>query len=107
MHETTVVGWDGSDTAETALEWAIARAELQPDGMRKLILVRAVDETLPEDAARTARLPRDGARSFASSFGYEVRPDPGIVVWAAPPSRPSHREARGARGHEDLRERLT
>ena len=59
------------------------------------------------DAARTARLPRDGARSFASSFGYEVRPDPGIVVWAAPPSRPSHREARGARGYEDLRERLT
>ena len=45
MHETTVVGWDGSSTAETALEWAIARAEMQPEGMRRLILVRAVDET--------------------------------------------------------------
>ena len=43
MHETTVVGWDGSSTAETALEWAIARAELQPDGMRRLILLCAVD----------------------------------------------------------------
>ena len=43
MHETTVVGWDGSSTAETALEWAIARAELQPNGMRRLILVCAVD----------------------------------------------------------------
>lgn len=43
MHETTVVGWDGSSTAETALEWAIARAELQPDGMRRLLLVCAVD----------------------------------------------------------------
>lgn len=43
MHETTVVGWDGNSTAETALEWAIARAELQPNGMRRLILVCAVD----------------------------------------------------------------
>ncbi|MGW9630100.1 universal stress protein [Agromyces sp. NPDC055520] len=43
MHETTVVGWDGSSTAETALEWAIDRAELQPVGMRRLILLHAVD----------------------------------------------------------------
>lgn len=43
MHETTVVGWDGSSTAETALEWAITRAELQSVGMRRLILLRAVD----------------------------------------------------------------
>jgi nucleotide-binding universal stress UspA family protein len=43
MHATTVVGWDGSSTAETALEWAIDRAELQPVGMRRLILLRAVD----------------------------------------------------------------
>ena len=63
MHETTVVGWDGSSTAETALEWAIARAELQPDGMRRLILVRAVDETLPEDAAQVLATPRPTSRN--------------------------------------------
>jgi nucleotide-binding universal stress UspA family protein len=45
MHETTVVGWDGSGTAETALEWAIARAGMQPEGARLLRLVQAVDDT--------------------------------------------------------------
>ena len=53
MHETTVVGWDGSRTAESALEWAIARAELQPGGMRRLDLVRAVDEALRPDCPGT------------------------------------------------------
>ena len=45
MHETTAVGWDGSGTAETALEWAIARAETQPEGMRRLRIIQAVDDT--------------------------------------------------------------
>ena len=45
MHETTAVGWDGSSTAETALEWAIARAEAQPEGMRRLRIIHAVDDT--------------------------------------------------------------
>lgn len=45
MHETTVVGWDASETAERALEWAIARAEMQAEGRRRLRLVRAVDDT--------------------------------------------------------------
>ena len=45
MHETTAVGWDGSSTAETALEWAIARAETQPEGMRRLSIIHAVDDT--------------------------------------------------------------
>ena len=45
MHETTSVGWDGSSTAETALEWAIARAETQPEGMRRLSIIHAVDDT--------------------------------------------------------------
>lgn len=45
MNETTVVGWDGSRTAETALEWAIARAEAQPEGMRTLRIIHVVDDT--------------------------------------------------------------
>ncbi|MGR2752964.1 universal stress protein [Agromyces arachidis] len=45
MHETTVVGWDGSDTAETALAWAVARARMQREGARRLRIVRAVDDT--------------------------------------------------------------
>lgn len=45
MHETTVVGWDGSGTAETALKWAIARAEMQLEGTRTLTVIRTVDDT--------------------------------------------------------------
>ena len=90
MHETTVVGWDGSDTAETALEWAIARAELQPDGMRKLILVRAVDETLDEDAAQVFATAETDVAERARRMGAEhplldveaaaVRGEPGDVL---------------------------
>ena len=80
MHETTVVGWDGSNTAETALEWAIARAELQPNGMRRLILVRAVDETLPEDAAQVLATARADVAERARRIGAE---HPSVDVEAA------------------------
>lgn len=90
MHETTVVGWDGSDTAETALEWAIARAEMQPEGMRRLILVRAVDETLDEDAAQVFATAETDVAERARRMGAEhplldveaaaVRGEPGDVL---------------------------
>ena len=90
MHETTVVGWDGSNTAETALEWAIERAELQPEGMRRLILVRAVDDSLPEDAAQVLATARADVAERARRTGAEhlsldveaiaVRGEPGDVL---------------------------
>ena len=106
MHETTVVGWDGSDTAETALEWAIARAELQPKGMRRLILVRAVDETLPEDAAQVLATTQADVAERARRIGAE---HPSLDVEAAAvrgrtrrrPRRPiGRRRPRGRRGRE-------
>ena len=71
MHETTVVGWDGGDTAEKALEWAIARAELQPKGMRRLILVRAIDDSLPEDAAEVLATAEADIAERARRIGAE------------------------------------
>ena len=44
MHETTLVGWDGSATAANAIDWAVGRALSQPVGARRLQIVRAVDD---------------------------------------------------------------
>lgn len=45
MYETTVVGWDGSATAENAIAWAIGRASAHPVGARALHILRAVDDS--------------------------------------------------------------
>lgn len=50
MYETTVVGWDGSQTAANALAWAVDRALRLPADARVLRVVRVVDDTLAVDA---------------------------------------------------------
>ncbi len=91
MHETTVVGWDGSSTAETAAEWAITRAELQPDGMRRLIFVCAVDlESDAEDLDEALAMARANVAERARRTSAEhplldveavaVRGEPGSVL---------------------------
>lgn len=84
MHETTVVGWDGSGTAETALAWAIARAEMQPEGRRLLRIVRAVDDTsiAGDDEETRARLAT--AESEVTERAERVRAEhPTLEVEAA------------------------
>jgi len=59
MHDKTVVGWDGGTTAETALAWAAARAERQPEGSRSLLILRTVDpNSIAGDDRETAELVR-------------------------------------------------
>lgn len=84
MHETTVVGWDGSETAETALEWAIARAEMQPEGKRLLRLVRSVDDTgLAGDDEETRDLLARAERELAERAERIRSEHPALEVEAA------------------------
>ena len=94
MHEATVVGWDGGRTAEAALAWAIARAERQPAGARKLRIVRVFDEAAIaghdraiEDLVRVAESDADAAgdrvRTEHPSLEVEVefvRDEPGEAL---------------------------
>lgn len=84
MHETTVVGWDGSGTAETALEWAIARAGMQPEGARLLRLVRAVDDTgIAGDDDETRELLARAEAEVAERAGRIRAEHPTLEVEAA------------------------
>ncbi|MGR0221188.1 universal stress protein [Agromyces sp. ZXT2-6] len=84
MHETTVVGWDGSDTAETALEWAIARAEMQPEGMRLLRMVRAVDDSgIAGDDEETRELLARAEREIAERADRVRAEHPSLEVEAS------------------------
>ncbi|MFC9918092.1 universal stress protein [Agromyces binzhouensis] len=81
MHETTVVGWDGSETAETALAWAIGRAERQPEGARSLELLRAVDpNSIAGDDRETAELVRVAETEAAAAVARVRSEHPSLDV---------------------------
>jgi nucleotide-binding universal stress UspA family protein len=93
MYATTVVGWDGSETAATAIAWAVDRALHQPDGARVLRIVRAVDDTLAidgDEANEWMALARTEIADLAATVGAEqpgldvrtevVRGEPGEVL---------------------------
>lgn len=84
MNEMTVVGWDGSRTAETALEWAIARAETQPEGMRTLRIIHAVDDASDARRDEGTRRPLAKADAAVAERAERVRAEhPSLLVESA------------------------
>lgn len=93
MYATTVVGWDGSDTADNAIAWAVDRALHQPEWARVLRIVRSVDDTLAiddDEANEWMSLARSEIADLAARLGADhpeldlrpevVRGEPGEVL---------------------------
>ena len=80
MYETTVVGWDGSQTAANALAWAVDRALRLPADARVLRVVRVVDDTLAVDAHEASEWV-DLATAEVADLAAQLRAEqPGLDV---------------------------